>query len=520
MINYHDHSISLTTEEEKLFGLLLGCLSHFKKTTTLRVAGGWVRDKLLGKESHDIDIALDDLSGLDFANLVNEYLLIHGLETHTIAVIQANPDQSKHLETANLRVLGFDIDCVNLRAESYADSRIPEIRIGTAEEDALRRDFTINALFFNIHNRLVEDFTGKGLEDLSKKFIRTPLSPFITFKDDPLRVLRAIRFSSRLHFHLCPELIAAASDKEIKSAFMTKVSRERIYKECDGMIIHKECRPAIAFALLYRLQMLDGVLPVHQLLANHIPVSAAIETIYYIDILLHMRDRNDFNSSIISEEILARPHSPMSSNHIKALYWAANVYSLGEVVVLEKKKEVSFVHVLLRDGVKMENVTMRQIQTLIETALQFISIGHPDNINVHNAGHLVRTSRELWRDCLILATAIELTSLFILHQEPSMAAAMEYDLADAHLSPRQMDIIRKYRGMEEVIDRLNLDKIWELKPIFDGSELIKLLGLPKGPLIGKVLEEQIMWQIVNDRSEDREACLQHLQATFPPPQKL
>eukprot|EP00981_Chlorochromonas_danica_P003315 scaffold644_cov168-Ochromonas_danica.AAC.7 len=139
MINYHDHSISLTTEEEKLFGLLLGCLSHFKKTTTLRVAGGWVRDKLLGKESHDIDIALDDLSGLDFANLVNEYLLIHGLETHTIAVIQANPDQSKHLETANLRVLGFDIDCVNLRAESYADSRIPEIRIGTAEEDALRR---------------------------------------------------------------------------------------------------------------------------------------------------------------------------------------------------------------------------------------------------------------------------------------------------------------------------------------------------------------------------------------------
>lgn len=153
---------------------------------------------------------------------------------------------------------------------------------------------------------------------------------------------------------------------------MTKVSRERIYKECDGMIIHKECRPAIAFALLYRLQMLDGVLPVHQLLANHIPVrllhhpttnsiigklfpsdwdvlsswaSAAIETIYYIDILLHMRDRGDFITSMISEEILATPHSPMSSSYIKALYWAANVYSLGEVVVLEKKKEVSFVHV-------------------------------------------------------------------------------------------------------------------------------------------------------------------------------
>lgn len=88
--NDNDHPILLSTEEEKLFDLLLGCLSHFKKKTTLRVAGGWVRDKLLGKESHDIDIALDDLSGLDFANLVNEYLFIHGLETHTIAVIQVS----------------------------------------------------------------------------------------------------------------------------------------------------------------------------------------------------------------------------------------------------------------------------------------------------------------------------------------------------------------------------------------------------------------------------------------------
>lgn len=85
----------------------------------LRVAGGWVRDQLLHHHSADIDIALNNMSGVTFAYLVNEYLESRQMETRTIAVISANPEQSKHLETANLRVLGFEIDCVNLRAETY-----------------------------------------------------------------------------------------------------------------------------------------------------------------------------------------------------------------------------------------------------------------------------------------------------------------------------------------------------------------------------------------------------------------
>jgi len=82
-------------------------------------------------------------------------------------VIRSNPDQSKHLETAKVKYQGIEIDFVNLRSESYAStSRIPEIEFGTAEEDAVRRDFTINALFYNIGQGNVEDLTGKGLEDL------------------------------------------------------------------------------------------------------------------------------------------------------------------------------------------------------------------------------------------------------------------------------------------------------------------------------------------------------------------
>ncbi len=128
MTTFIDSTISLTTAEKELFQVLLQAVdAHESKQppvqrserTIMRVAGGWVRDKLLKKTSHDIDIALNNMSGVQFANCVNDYLTSQGMETRTIAVIQANPDQSKHLETANLRVLGFDIDCVNLRAETY-----------------------------------------------------------------------------------------------------------------------------------------------------------------------------------------------------------------------------------------------------------------------------------------------------------------------------------------------------------------------------------------------------------------
>lgn len=96
----------------------------------------------------------------------------------------ANPEQSKHLETAALRLHGPPIDLVHLRSETYtAESRIPTIQVGTPEQDASRRDFTINSLFYNVNQQKVEDLTGKGLDDLKNGIIRTPLDPHITLMD-------------------------------------------------------------------------------------------------------------------------------------------------------------------------------------------------------------------------------------------------------------------------------------------------------------------------------------------------
>jgi len=159
-------TLALEPQEEALFELLMKVVELKKLPCVLRVAGGWVRDKIMGKEAHDIDIAIDTMMGQEFTQHLVDYMKETGREKEvgSIGVIKSNPDQSKHLETATLRVMGFELDFVNLRAEEYTDSRIPVMRIGTALEDAMRRDLTINALFYNINQCTVEDFTGQGIQ--------------------------------------------------------------------------------------------------------------------------------------------------------------------------------------------------------------------------------------------------------------------------------------------------------------------------------------------------------------------
>ena len=228
-----NHDFVLTTKEKSLFDLLMKMLQEKNMQLTLRVAGGWVRDKLVGKESHDIDIALDTMMGGEFAKLVSDYIKEKGLATSKgFGVVKANPDKSKHLETATINIDGDWIDFVNLRKEDYTeDSRFPSIQIGTPEEDAFRRDLTINALFYNINESKVEDFTKKGLDDLKNGLIRTPIDPLKTFLDDPLRILRTFRFAARFNFNIVDEIFEAIKNEEIQKIFTKKISKERVGQE-------------------------------------------------------------------------------------------------------------------------------------------------------------------------------------------------------------------------------------------------------------------------------------------------
>lgn len=180
------HEFTLKQSEQELFDVLRGAARHAELKTVMRCAGGWVRDKLLGKDSVDIDIALDDLLGTEFAKHLNTYLELQGKVAGRIAIVPANSDKSKHLETAKVRVNELDIDLVNLRSETYvsdAAHRIPQMTFGTAEQDALRRDFTFNSMFYNINTEEVEDLTGLGKQDLLEGIVRTPLQAKDTFMD-------------------------------------------------------------------------------------------------------------------------------------------------------------------------------------------------------------------------------------------------------------------------------------------------------------------------------------------------
>ncbi|KAG0334923.1 CCA tRNA nucleotidyltransferase, mitochondrial [Podila humilis] len=218
------------------------------------------KKKLLGLECNDLDIGIDSMMGYDFALLVNDHLASLGHEKRSIAKIATNPEKSKHLETATMVVLGMPLDFVNLRSEVYDEaSRIPsEITFGTPSEDAYRRDTTINALFYNIHTRSVEDFTGRGLDDLRDGLIRTPLDPFETFWQDPLRVMRCIRFAARFHFKIVDEAKQAILDPRIRDALRTKISKERIGAELDKMIDDQAGR-STAIGLLHDLNLYDVV---------------------------------------------------------------------------------------------------------------------------------------------------------------------------------------------------------------------------------------------------------------------
>lgn len=211
----------------------------------LRWAGGWVRDKLLGIHSHDIDTAINNMTGEAFAlrmaeiSRLPEVQQAHSLSPDDVGrlyTVAKNPEKSKHLETASVKLCGLDVDFVNLRKETYTDdSRNPQVEFGTAEEDALRRDATVNALFYNLMTEKIEDFTG-GIRDMESKLIRTPMEPFQTFTDDPLRVLRLIRFASRLEFSIDPDVEAMMGDARVLEALKLKISRERVGIELEKML--------------------------------------------------------------------------------------------------------------------------------------------------------------------------------------------------------------------------------------------------------------------------------------------
>ncbi|KIR58757.1 tRNA adenylyltransferase [Cryptococcus bacillisporus CA1873] len=246
------HAIALSPSETTFVALLDDFANHLSPPVECRIAGGWVRDKLLSLPSSDLDIALSIPSGHSFAVAFVDFLKAKNVPTGSVGKVVANPEQSKHLETGTTRIMGLECDFVGLRSETYADSRIPQVKPGTPFEDASRRDLTINALFYNVHTRQVEDYTKMGLSDLENRIARTPLPPRQTFQDDPLRIVRCVRFASRFNLTIAQEVTESIKQEDVKAGILSKVSKERIGIETTKMLHNN---PFHALSLIHSLDL-------------------------------------------------------------------------------------------------------------------------------------------------------------------------------------------------------------------------------------------------------------------------
>jgi poly(A) polymerase len=211
------------------------------------VVGGFVRDKLLGRPTKDVDIVCTG-DGIALAQAVS-------------ATLPHKPQVNffKTFGTAQFRYHDVDVEFVGARKESYVShSRKPEVEPGTIEDDQLRRDFTINALAVSLnkgdYGQLIDPF--QGIDDLNNKIIRTPLGPDITFSDDPLRMMRAIRFANQLGFAIVDDVFAAIGRNKERIKI---VSQERITDELNKIMQTK--KPSIGFDLLFRSGLLKEFFP-------------------------------------------------------------------------------------------------------------------------------------------------------------------------------------------------------------------------------------------------------------------
>lgn len=212
------------------------------------VIGGYVRDAILGRECKDIDVVCIG-SGIDLAlEVAKEF----DLPEHAVSVF-------KNFGTAMIKVDDWDLEFVGARKESYnRDSRKPVVEEGSLEDDQNRRDFTINAMAVQLNQAnwglLLDPFNG--LDDLTAKLIRTPLAPGITFSDDPLRMMRAVRFAAQLGFDIFPETFEALKTEKDR---LEIISMERISDELNKIILCK--KPSYGFLLLDACDILPIIFP-------------------------------------------------------------------------------------------------------------------------------------------------------------------------------------------------------------------------------------------------------------------
>ncbi|BCS19829.1 tRNA adenylyltransferase [Aspergillus puulaauensis] len=483
-----------------------GKTSADTSNTVLRFTGGWVRDKLLGVESHDIDVAINNMTGYQFGNLLIEYLETPGnLDKYrngnekdelekafsSLHKIEANPEKSKHLETVTTKIFGYDVDLVNLRKETYTEnSRTPQMEFGSADEDALRRDATINALFYNLNESKVEDLTKRGLDDMRDEIIRTPLEPYQTFKDDPLRVLRLIRFASRLGFRIDKDTESAMQHSDIGTALKLKISRERVGIEVEKMLRGPDPRGALN--TIDRLNLYPIIFANYQDDATADPSSWSLA----YNALHRFLFSND------EPEAVGRLRTLLIRDSLQQYYaWVITAFAPWSAVPTRPQKGKPLpprMAEAARDALRSDNKTVTILKhaasnwrniinvktEVVDETLQGTAAEIRQQVGLH-----IRSWSMDWRLCIILSVLQEIM------QGGDFAA-----------------VVQSYDKFLSYIVEQDLQDVCELKPIVNGGEVMSAIPAKKGPWVSKALELAIQWQLLHPEIQDKQKALEYLES--------
>jgi tRNA nucleotidyltransferase (CCA-adding enzyme) len=353
--------------------------------------------------------------------------------------------------------------------------RIPDVEFGTALDDAERRDFTINSLYYNIHTNQVEDWTGRGWDDLQNGLIVTPLEPRTTFLDDPLRVLRAIRFAVRYDYALtCQSTIQQA---EVRSAFATKVSRERVGKELEGMLSGKKARPYHAIKAIHELHLSNLVFLLPPQITTPLTDEEWQQGLDYAsrvsEIVQQLQEED-------GEEDAGTTTTTISTKaDLRLLPLLSYLLPLRNHVYTIKNKERLVIDYIVKESLKFKAKDGQDAVTAYAVLDRMMTLlerqDYSDRITI---GLLLRDAKEMWVTVLVLAALLR-------HDDKST---------------RYLEAYRCVKGM---------DQCWNTKPLLDGQFLIKELGIPKGPSVGIAMQAQVEWMLEHPGGT-KESCLEYL----------
>ena len=444
-----DQPVDLTDEE------LLGLLGQAANDAGVRawVVGGYVRDRLLGRPHPDPDIVVEEGGGERMA------------ETFAELAGAPRPVIFERFGTAQVVAPGHNVEFVSARAESYPpDSRKPVVRPATLEEDLRRRDFTVNTLLMDFAGN-VTDPLGVGFADLEARVLRTPAPPEQTFSDDPLRMLRGIRFAAQLGFELAPDIPPAMRAMRGRIAYPV-ISPERVADELKKMLLSD--RPRRAIELLDECGLLGAVLP-------------------EVEAMKGVAQGGFHTHDVYGHSLLAL----QSTEPDLVLRLAALFHDVGKPATATPDGAFTGHEEIGADLAAGALARLRFAQRDIDAIGLLIRL------------HLrpVYYSGE-WKDGAVRRLARDAGD-----QLGRLMKLARADLAaSAYPHPDKLDELQRR------LDGVLSERPSRLRPPVDGADIMRALNLPPGPEVGRIKGRLIELVVDGEIAADREAVLEYLRS--------